>query len=122
MGGGVVIAAGTGTSATADSDFGSAETVPHGYSDALSSLPRGRCFGRTPWPVSNTTLELERIVDEYLSAKPLAEQIALSKFMAAVEYDLQAPRSRTTTLDVPALRHAGFSVQVALEWNKRLAG
>jgi len=117
-----VIAAGSWTLDTVDSDFCIGETEAYDYSDSLSSLPRGRCFGRTPWPIRSTTLDMEKAADAYLSGKSLADQIALSKFMAAVEYDLPPVRSRTTTLDVPSLRIAGASLAIRDEWHKRLEG
>lgn len=115
-----MIAIGTWTLATVDSDMATGDTEEHYYHDGLSSLPRGRSLGRAPWPLSSTTLEMEKQVDEYLSSKSLAEQVALSKFMAAVEYELPAARSRTTTIDAPHLREAGWSAGVAVEWLQRL--
>ena len=120
-----MIARGTGndwTTDTVDSEMALGDTHEHYYHDQLSSLPRGRSLGRAPWPVASTTLEMEQAVDTYLSGKPLAEQIGLSRFMAALEYELPPVRSRTTTLDAPWLRIPGASVAIRQQWHERLEG
>jgi hypothetical protein len=65
--------------------------------------------------------EMHGAVESYLSGKTIAEQVALSRLMAEVEQGMPtAPRSKTTTLDMPFLQQPGAGRLIALEWAKRL--
>jgi hypothetical protein len=97
------------------------------YSDALSSLPRGRAIGTVSWTADtwHSTLDMERAVDAYLSSKPLREQLDLARLMGDIEMPVPLPpvapaRSRTETLDSPFLRMPGAGAALAVSWNRRL--
>lgn len=78
-----------------------------------------------PWDARTwrVTEEQTRAASAYLLSKPLAEQVAVSQLMAEIErIGLPAPRSRTTTDDVPWLKQPGAAARIAAEWHARLEG
>lgn len=115
-----------------NSTLGTADLVSRSnYSDALSSLPRGRCLGSVPFSTDtwHVTLELERTVDAYLSSKSLADQVALAKLMSECESSVPVAtivlpriivpgptRSRTSTDPVPFLKQPGAGRILAAQW------
>ena len=120
-----------------NSTLGTADLVSRSnYSDALSSLPRGRCLGSVPFSTDtwHVTLELERTVDAYLSSKSLADQLALAKLMAECESSVPVvpvqprvvvagpARSRTSTDNVPFLQQPGAGAKLAAQWWAELNG
>lgn len=105
-----------------NSTLGTADLVSRSnYSDALSSLPRGRCLGSVPFDASDwhPTLEQERAVEAYLSSKSGEDQLALARLIRDVEVGPQVRRGRSTD-NVPMLQQPGAGRFLATEWAKKL--
>lgn len=66
------------------------------------------------------TADMSRAVEAYLDGKPIGEQLALCRMMRDIELD--PPRSKTTTLDIPMLQQAGAGRLLATQWMARLEG
>jgi hypothetical protein len=104
--------------ATFDSDWCEDDTRDSLGDCHVSALP----IVKAPSVRSKEWDEACAAVDAYLALRSVSEQTALNRFMAAVEHDLQAPRSRTTTLDAPWLAIPGADSVIAAEWMARLNG